>query len=492
MKNLRRAIFIGGVLSAGVVNAHSFGQNYILPVPIWLYLYGSAAALIASFIIVSYIVSSPTVSGQRSVLEPETRSLHGAKWLRWPLRVLRCTSVLCLLLAIIAGFIGVNDPYRNINMTLFWIVFILGFSYLTALIGDLFHFISPWKVLTDWLQRFFPSLWQGRFTLSQRLGYWPALTLYMVFIWIELFGNIRPRELSALLTSYTLLNFVGCWLWGREDWFERCEFFGLFLRLVAKIAPVKYHIEEKTGRPAFYLRLPFSELLGKLHCNSSLLLFILFMLSSTAFDGIKETLPWVELFWKDLYKAVLYPMLGVEFYKSYPTLLNIYLAYQTLALILSPLFYLGVFVFFLWLSRLAAGNKTIPLKNLALSFGYSLIPIAIVYHVSHYFTLVFTQGSQITRLISDPFGMGWNLFGTATWTDKLIPDMNIVWHTQVLLILFGHIASVYIAHIQALSVFPDRRQAVRSQLPMVFLILIFTTAGLWILALPASSGAPIG
>jgi hypothetical protein len=63
-----------------------------------------------------------------------------------------------------------------------------------------------------------------------------------------------------------------------------------------------------------------------------------------------------------------------------------------------------------------------------------------------------------------------------------------VWHTQVVLILLGHVASVYLAHAQALRIFPGSRQALRSQLPMVALTVALTTVGLWILSLPIGAG----
>ena len=52
-----------------------------------------------------------------------------------------------LLLVVVAGLLGTPNPERNINMTLFWIVFLLGFAYLTVLVGDLFSLINPWKVI---------------------------------------------------------------------------------------------------------------------------------------------------------------------------------------------------------------------------------------------------------------------------------------------------------------------------------------------------------
>jgi len=62
--------------------------------------------------------------------------------------------------------------------------------------------------------------------------------------------------------------------------------------------------------------------------------------------------------------------------------------------------------------------------------------------------------------------------------------MAVIWHTQVGLILAGHVISVYLAHAIALRVFPTRRQVIVSQLPLLLLMLAYTAAGLYILSLP--------
>jgi len=49
----------------------------------------------------------------------------------------------------------------------------------------------------------------------------------------------------------------------------------------------------------------------------------------------------------------------------------------------------------------------------ALAFAHSLVPIAFAYSVAHYFSLLVLEGQGIISLISDPFGFGWDLFGTA-------------------------------------------------------------------------------
>ncbi len=172
----------------------------------------------------------------------------------------------------------------------------------------------------------------------------------------------------------------------------------------------------------------------------------------------------------------------------YLTPWTIYVGYQTLALVLSPFLYLAMYLTCIGLAK-AVTRSSIPMRELALRFALTLLPIALVYNVTHYYTLILTQGVQIVRLVSDPFGFGWNLFGSAHWlAAPIILDAGVVWHTQVGLILFGHIVSVYLAHLEALRAFPTRRQATLSQLPMLLLMMGFTTIGLWILSQPLATG----
>ena len=51
-------------------------------------------------------------------------------------------------------------------------------------------------------------------------------------------------------------------------------------------------------------------------------------------------------------------------------------------------------------------------RSLVPEFVQSLVPIALVYAVAHYFTLLVIQGQYALPLASDPFGFGWDLFGT--------------------------------------------------------------------------------
>jgi hypothetical protein len=465
--------------------AHSFGTVYNLPVPFSLYAYGATAALVVSFAIVAYFAGVPTAGaaprgGDRAIA---TTGQIGRRWLA----LLRTLSVFALTLAIVAGFVGARDPYTNINMTLFWIIFTLGCFYLTALVGDVYALANPWSALCGFIELAFPNAFRPRLAYPSRLAYYSALLLYVAFIWIELFGHTLPRSLAVALLVYTAINFAGAALIGKDAWFRYGEFFAVMFRLAGKIAPVEYvRGAGAAERYGVRVRKPFVGLLDEPAEHGSLLLFVLFMLSSTAFDGIHETLLWVNVFWKDIY-----PALAALTQQPYLVLVDFYYYWQWSMLVLSPFIYLAIYLFFIWLAKIAAASA-MPVRTLALRFALSLVPIAFVYNVTHYYTLLASQGVNIVRFISDPFGFGWNLFGTAqAMSTPIILDAGGVWHTQVGLILIGHIVGVYLAHVEALRNFSNARRALVSQLPMLLLMVLFTTAGLWILSLPIAAGQVI-
>ena len=92
---------------------------------------------------------------------------------------------------------------------------------------------------------------------------------------------------------------------------------------------------------------------------------------------------------------------------------------------------------------------------------------------------------MLIRLISDPLGFGWNLFGTARFRpDVGIVGTRFVWYTSLIAIVLGHVVAVMLAHIVALRRLRDRTLAARSQLPMLALMVGYTMMSLWIVAQP--------
>lgn len=454
--------------------AHSFGKLYTLPVPFWLYGWASAAALMLSFLCLAWFASLPKNMGDASVQAPAFHPLPPVA--QQLLIVFQGVALMALLVCIVSGLYGTQDAYRNINMTLFWIVFVLGMAYFTVFAGDVFSLVSPWQTLT----RAFAN---GRYAYPEKAGYWPALLLYMGFIWAELFASVTPWLLSVALLGYTLLTVLAIYCFGVRSWFRYGEFFSVMFRLLGKVAPLAYCHASPVSRAGWRWRRPFAGLLESRPGSLSEVVFILFMLSSTAFDGLHSTKTWALLFWQDGF-AWLSPWLGSNIVTAYATLKPLYLAYQTLALLLSPWLYLAVFVSCLWLMKRVTGSA-VSLLELTYWFSYSLLPIVVVYHFTHYFTLVLGQGPQLLTLLSDPLGLGWSLLATKVdRTAGFLLDMGWVWHVQVASMLFGHIASVYLAHQAARHLYPSPRAVWLSQIPLLILMMAFTVFGLWILAQP--------
>lgn len=461
--------------------AHTMGVSYNLPIPFWLYAFAASAALVLSFLVVGFFVRGQNAARNFRSVEfavPEALAPGAALW------VGRALSVFLLLLTLLTALFGTPNPFANFSVTFFWIVFVLGLAYLTALIGDVYALVNPWRVLCDWIEALRPGTFRGRFSYPRWLAYYPALLLYMAFIWLELFPHPSPRTLGMVLLAYSVVNIVAAGLVGADAWFRHGELFAVFFRLIGKMAPSEY-LSGKTRASATPVRLrpPFIGLIEESADHVSIVLFVLFMLSSTAFDGMHQTLPWVRVFWKTIY-----PPLAALIDRPYPFFVGVYYKWQWAMLWLSPFVYLAIYLFVVWLMKLVTGSHR-GVRDLGLQFAHCLIPIAFVYNVTHYYTLLVTNGPAMLRLISDPFGAGWNLFGTARIVQEPITLLpGGVWHTQVGLILFGHVVSVYLAHAQALRIFPGSQQALRSQLPMMVLMVAFTTVGLWILSLPIGAG----
>jgi hypothetical protein len=473
------------VLFSTTVAACALGKMYNLPIPFNMYATGAAVALVASFIVVAYVFKSQAASVNVSAGSYSRASqMPSANIPRWLISALGSVSVFSLFLAVAAGLFGTMNPLNNFGMVFIWITSTLGLTYLTPLIGDVYALISPWRTLCDRLEKVNPGIFSGKVRFAERLKYYPALILYMIFIWIELFGMIPPQTLSVILVSYTALNLAAAWLVGREAWFQYGEFFSVFFRLLGKMSPLEY-VRTRDSKDAWrvQVRKPFLGLLEAHAEHGSLLLFVIFMISSTAFDGAHDTLPWVGLFWRGIY-----PALATVISRPYPFWLDVYLVWQAASLFLLPILYLAIYLLLLWAAKQIT-KTSVSLHALALRFAFTLVPIAFVYNLAHYYTEFVSEGIQVVRMISDPFSRGWNIFGTSGWFQKpIILDAGQVWHTQVGLILFGHIVSVYLAHVEALKSFPSRRNAILSQVPMLLLMVLLTTVGLWILSLPIDAG----
>lgn len=462
-----------GLLTApAFAAAHAFGEPVQLPMPYGLYIAGSVLALVLSFVLLA-------IAGRYSAGLQAHLKLPLPAWpINWVERARAAGSLFwlsSLVLCAVSGQIGSDDSHRNINMTYFWILFVLGGAYSAMLIGDWYKHQHPWRFLM-------PKHWPGLFPYPTWLGHWPALIQLVAMVSIELFFYSTPSSLTWVLGVFAALNLSGMVLWGTRRWLQRGELFAVLFRMFAACAPLR-RVACTDGRYRWRISAPFSDLRRQRYWHPAQCLLVLFLLSSTAFDGLRETQLYFNLFWQDPF-GILTVAFGDHPLKIYPQVRPWFVAWETGLLLVSPFLYLLLFVLFLGLGRKVSGG-TQSMSLLMRRYLPSLLPIAVVYHLTHYYTLLFTQGLKIRGLVSDPLGWGWNLFGTAI-TGRLpwLPDMADIWTSQVILILLGHVAAVWLAHGEALRLEGSPGRAALSQLPMLLLMVVFTSVGLWVLAQP--------
>jgi hypothetical protein len=136
------------------------------------------------------------------------------------------------------------------------------------------------------------------------------------------------------------------------------------------------------------------------------------------------------------------------------------------------------------ISRWVAGASLRGYGDHFIRYAYALLPIALFYHLAHNSEHLLVEGQRIIALLSDPFGWEWNLFGTARWTPGPVVPMQTLWGIQIFLVLIGHVYSLWAARGAAVALFGNRRAALRSQLPMLAAVIIFSVMSLWLLKQP--------
>lgn len=451
-------------------DAHGFGQRYDLPLPLSLYLAGTAAAVVFSFVIVGLFLRRPDLGrahAHRNLLaQPIARALACAVLL-----LLRVTVLGVFVVMLAAGFFGNQDPYQNLAPTLTWIIGWVGFAYVSAFVGDCWGLINPWRTLFGAFAWVYAKTRSGRGTrpwtpYPETWGVWPAFVLLFAFSWVELVypSPAVPAHIAWMALGYSLVTLTAMAVFGAETWLRRGEFLTVAFGVLAQFAPTQ--IEGREWR----LR-PFARgLIEQGAVSRSMTALVLLILSTVLFDGVLATPQWNDLesqlaawlAWGDASSVVI----------------------RTLGLALFWLIFFSAFIAICACMR-AAVRQTRGTWEIAQSFVLTLVPIAIAYHVAHYLAYLLVQGQYIVPLLSDPFGFGWDLLGTAGYrVDIGLVDARFEWYTAVIAIVLGHITAVYLAHVRAMAMFDAPTAAVRAEIPLTALMVGYTFVSLSILAEP--------
>ncbi len=509
MSPLKRTALLGLVLglvalafSPATAYAHGFGERYDLPVPLWLYVTGAGAAVALSFVVIGIFMRDDAGSG----------SYPRLNLLRWrifrlfshpiALLPLQMASVGLFLMVVVGGLVGEQEPTDNLAPVLVWILWWVGMAYVSALVGNVWAIMNPWKIIYGWIENAIsaaggPKELNLGYSYPGKLGVWPALVLFWAFAWIELVyvDSAIPAHLARFAINYSIITWAGMLIYGKDQWLRHGEAFTLVFGFLSRFAPTEIRAQSESTcdecpldcldeddacidcarcfrqaspeRREFNLR-PFAAgLLRNKVVTTSTAALVVLLLSTVTYDGLTATPLWVTI----------HDSLSEALADSSE-------AVGTLGLLLFPMLFGLVYLATVWvMSRLVGRSEQV--MKLARTFVYSLVPIALAYHLAHFLSFLLIQGQLAIPLASDPLGMGWDLFGTTDYQRNLrIIGARTTWLLAVAAIVVGHIISVFLAHVIALRTFKDRTLALKSQLPMLVLMVGYTMVSLWILAQP--------
>ena len=430
--------------------AHGLGGRLDLPVPEWLFVYGAATVVLVSFVALGVLWKKPR-------LEDASEGRLLPRGLQRPLvspvveTVVRSLSVLIFCVVFATANAGRDHAFFNISPWIVYVIFWVGLAFVHALLGNWWATLSPWDSIARFLaigerpRREYPKAW----------GVWPAAGLLLGFLFLELVvpDGATPRVLGLAIAGYTAITLGGMALFGRDVWNRQGEAFAVYFGLLSRIAPLG---RREDGRVVVR---PFLAGLPSLRPQPGLVAIAMIAIGSTTFDGFTGTQLWID--WTEGLGAV-----------------ASVLAHATglLATIV-----LAACIYALSMLAASAVART-PWHPLSVRFLHSLIPIAFAYVAAHYFSLLLLEGQTTIALASDPFGLGWDLFGTVDLeVNYTLLSATAIWYFQVGVIVLGHIAGVMLAHDRALASFPAT-VAVRTQYALLGVMVLFTMSGLAILS----------
>ena len=450
-----------------MIFAHAGRRGFVMLLPTEFFIMGGAVIVALTFLLV-------IILAKKKRHEPKNESLvrnfddveMSPTW--------SYLSLMVLAVLVIAGFIGTRDPLENPLPLMLWVGWWVGWTFLTALFGDLWHWIQPWHAL-DQLLRSLPGIDRSQtepsFQYPDWLGYWPAVVFFMFFAWIELIhpSPMDPDLLATKVLLYIMLVSSGMLFFGKTKWLQYAEPFSVFFRMVGWISPLEWKAK---GLKISGFRWPCSKLMDFSHVPFSGVVFILLVLSTVSFDGLSRTFWWMGLLGEN-------PL-------EYPGRTKLMLP-NTAGMFFTFL----IFLLFYGLTQIhKTSNSEKGIKETG--FVFSIIPIAFGYHFAHYLPNFLVDIQYTFISLADPFELGWNLFGLKVWDVKSSflthhESVIVIWYLQISGIVLAHIAAVLIAHFKVLSIEKNPRVLILSQIPATLLMIAYTVLGLWLLSTPIAA-----
>lgn len=403
---------------------HGIGSVGDLPIPFETVLNVSAWVIILTFVFLK-------ISWKKSVLvQKEVIVEQRQPWLG------KMFGVFILSLLILPGLIGNEEAKTSITPLIIWVFLWIGVPVLGLVFGDIYSKFNPLSII--------PSSEKKPSTV------WFAAALFLGLTWFELVWR-KPGNPTHIGIVFILLMLITT---GTRIIFSKASIEVDPLHLLHHLyAKLRFTV----SKPIYKNML---ENIANLSNFKGMEYFILLMIGTVTYDGLRGTTFWYNLFGSS----------------------TLDITFSTFAFFGINIVIIGSYRFACWFALKVSGEKQ-DLNNISLLFGHTMLPIAFAYHVTHYLSLLLYESQTILYRLNDPYGIGWNLFGINDVSINYFLTPVALWGIQVFVTLAGHMLSVVLAHDLAIKLF-GHQQSDKTQYIFLLITVGLTLQALFVLSVP--------
>lgn len=401
------------------------------------------------------------------------------RWLTWLVKRrafqlgVQIPVLLTFLLVIATGLWGTDHVHANLAPVLVWTIWWAFLVFDVACLGRMWCLVCPWDAIATFVKNLsFYNRKSFQLSLDARwprrlANIYPATILFIGLTWLELGHGVtsKPRATAALGLLMLGLAVSSAVVFARKAYCKYGCLVGRVIGLYSLWAPLELRRRDQSvcracrtvdcyrgnqrGYPcptglnlktlqentycllctecikscshdnvAVSVRPPGADLLTGARFREDEAYMALVMLSMAFFHGLVMTPAWDDILWSA------HRLVGGGYYAAFSAAM--------MAILITPGALYGGLVS---LARLAVRGA--QRTRLFVAFAYPLLPVALFYHLAHNAGHLLQEGQHVVPLLSDPFGWGWNLFGTAGLRLGPVASMGTIWWLQVALLVTG-------------------------------------------------------
>ena len=403
-------------LNHGVVNVGD------LPIPFDIVLNSSALVVLITFVYLK-------VSWKESIITPRQEVFNDKQNF-----IGKFFGIIILFLLVAPGIFGNESSKTSVAPLILWVFLWIGVPVLGLLFGDIYSKFNPLNLFS--LKSDKPE------------SVYFACILFIGLTWFELVWRKPGNPLNITIVLITLFICVNLLRYFLKKSLIEVDPLLLLHYLYSKLKLFN-------SRPYFRSLL---DNIGNLAKLKGIEYFVLLMIGTVTYDGLRET-----TFWYNQFGSRTDDM-------GFSTMMFLIMNLGTI------LFYRFACFF-----AIKVGGSDLKLNHVSNLFGHTMLPIAFAYHVTHYLTLLLFESQTFFYRFNDPIGIGMNILNVEEPTINYFIEPLVIWGIQVAVTLLGHMLSVVLAHDLAVKLF-GHQQSDKTQYIFLFITVALTLQALFVLS----------